>query len=189
MRKPTFLGLPLLRPLALAIASITLAACSDPEQEVQIVSSVEDCNTNTNLTAEQCEIAYQKALAEAQRTAPRYNSQAQCEAEFGYNQCNRSGSFFMPFMAGYMVSSLLNNTSQSYNPVYHYRSGNSSLRNRIMMADGTIIGKAGQSSYKVNSGNLKAKPTVTRTVSRGGFGSVASAKSNWGGGKTSSWGG
>ncbi|TBR38432.1 DUF1190 domain-containing protein [Marinomonas agarivorans] len=181
---------PLLRPLTLAIASITLAACSQPEQDVQIVNSVEDCVDNTTLTADQCQAAYEKALTEAHRTAPRYQSQSHCESEFGYNQCYQTGNnFFVPFMAGWMVSSLLNNASNTYNPVYHYRNSSSSYRDRLMTADGSVIGRAGQKSYKVPSTNLKPKPTVTRTVSRGGFGAVASAKSNWGGGKKSSWGG
>lgn len=180
---------PLLRPLSLAIAAITLAACSEKQEQVQVVSSVEDCAASTSLSQSQCEVAYEKALAEAERTGPKYNSQAACEAEFGYSQCNRSSQgFFMPFMAGYMVSNLLSGGG-GYNPVYQYRNSRSSLNNRIMTADGTMIGRAGQSSYKVASSNLKPKPTVSRTVSRGGFGSVASAKSSWGGGKSSGWGG
>lgn len=180
---------PLLKPLTLAIASITLAACGEKEEQVQIVSSVEDCTANTSLTLAQCEVAYQQALEEAARTGPRYTSQAACEIEFGYDQCNRtSQGFFMPFMAGYMVSNLLNSASYAYNPVYHYRNGRSSYNDRMMMADGTVLGRAGQRSYSVAQSNLKPKATPTRTVSRGGFGSIASAKSSWGGGK-SSWGG
>ncbi|WP_191602318.1 DUF1190 domain-containing protein [Marinomonas algicola] len=182
---------PLMRPLTLAVASITLAACSSSEEEVKMVSSVEDCTASTTMTQAQCEVAYQQALQEAERTGPKYNSQAACEAEFGYDQCNRSsqGSFFTPFMAGFLVSNLLDSgRSNRYNPVYHY-SKSGSYKDRIMTADGQVIGKSGQRSYKVNPSTLKPKPTVSRTVSRGGFGSVASAKSSWGGGKKSSWGG
>ena len=35
----------------------------------------------------ECEAAYQKAQAEAERTGPKYNSNAQCESEFGGGQC------------------------------------------------------------------------------------------------------
>ncbi|MFT2111270.1 DUF1190 domain-containing protein [Marinomonas sp. 2405UD68-3] len=187
--KPSF---PLMRPLTLAVASVTLAACSDSTEEVQIVSSVDDCQASTTLTQDQCEVAYQQALIEAERTGPKYNSQAACEAEFGYDQCNRSsqGSFFTPFMAGFLVSNLLDSgRNRSYNPVYRYPKSSSFSKDRIMMADGRVLGNVGQRSYKVDSSNLKPKPTATRTVSRGGFGSVASAKSSWGGGKKSSWGG
>ena len=191
MRKES-VARPLLKPLTWAVASITLAACSGgSEEEVQVVSSVEDCTASTSLTLAQCEVAYQQALEESARTAPRYTSQAACEAEFGYDQCNRTNQgFFMPFMAGYMVSSLLNRGGgYSNNPVYHYRNRGSSYNDRIMTSDGSVIGRAGQRSYKVSSSDLKPKPSPTRTVSRGGFGSTASAKSSWGGGKSKSWGG
>lgn len=199
MKRSTFINLdsmrkiksttPLMRPLTLAVASITLAACGSSEEEAQIFSSIEDCKADTTLTEAQCEVAYKEALREAERTGPKYSSQAACEAEFGYDQCNRSsqGSYFSPFMTGFLVSSVLNSGNNHYNPVYRYPQRGSA--DRIMTADGRIIGNVGQRSYRVDKSNLKPKPTVTRTVSRGGFGSVASAKSNWGGGKKSSWGG
>ncbi|MBJ7536531.1 DUF1190 domain-containing protein [Marinomonas transparens] len=183
---------PLFRPLTLAVASITLAACGQNEEEVKIVSSVEDCTANTTLTTEQCEVAYKQAVAEAVRTGPRYTSQRQCEEDFGYDQCvsPRSSSTFMPMFTGFMIGNLLSsNRGYGYNPVYQYRNSNSSSRNSLMTADGSIIGRAGQRSYKVSPNELKPKPRVTRTVSRGGFGAVASAKSSWGGGKSKGWGG
>ncbi|TDO98257.1 DUF1190 domain-containing protein [Marinomonas balearica] len=178
------------RPLTLAIASITLAACSQPDEEVKIVASVDDCKANTSLTLEQCEVAYKQALEEAVRTGPRYGSQRQCEEDFGYDQCVRpqSSGFFMPMFTGFMIGNMLSNRSYTYNPVYQYRNSGS-YRNRLMTADGTVVGMPGKRSYHVPPSTLKPKPKVTRTVSRGGFGSVASAKSSWGGGKSKGWGG
>jgi len=182
-------------PLALGITVATLAGCGNQE-EVNVVSSVEECASKTELNLEECEAAYQKAVAEAERTGPKYNSRAQCEAEFGRGQCgaSRSGSVFMPMMAGFMVGQMLSGSNNyggaSYNPVYRYNRPYSSLHNRIMTADGTVIGRPGQSSYRVSKSSMKSTPTVPRTVSRGGFGSVASAKSSWGGGRRSGgWGG
>ncbi|BFM48994.1 DUF1190 domain-containing protein [Marinomonas sp. THO17] len=182
---------PLFRPLALAVASMTLAACGETEEEVTIVSSVDDCIANTSLSAQQCEVAYKKAVAEAVRTGPRYTSMWQCEEDFGYNQCvaPQSSNFFMPMLTGFMIGNLLNNREYSYNPIYQYRNARSSSRNSLMTADGTIIGLPGKTTYRVPPSELKPKPKVTRTVSRGGFGAVASAKSSWGGGKSKGWGG
>ncbi len=182
------------RHLALGMAVATLAGCSNQE-EVSIVNSVAECAANTELNIGECEAAYQKALDEAERTGPKYNSNAQCETEFGPGQCtqSRSGGIFMPMMTGFMVGQMLSGNNRyrgsSFNPVYRYNRPNSSLHNRIMTADGTVIGTSGQRSYRVDKSTMKAKPTATRTISRGGFGSVASAKSNWGGGRSSSWGG
>jgi uncharacterized protein YgiB involved in biofilm formation len=175
--------------LALGIA-VALTGCSQTEQ-VKIVKSVEDCIASTELTPQECEITYQRALAEAERTGPKYNNANACETEFGYGQCQRSsGGFFMPFMAGYMVSSLMSNRQQAFNPVYRYQGANSRNRNKIMTADGSVLGQNSNGSYTTNKSSVsKRKPTISRTVSRGGFGSTASAKSNWGGGKSRSWGG
>lgn len=193
--KPSFI----VKPIALGISAAILAACGDDRQEVVFVNNVEDCTNNTELNAAQCEAAYQKALEEAEKTGPKYRSLASCESEFGPQQCvqNSSGSFFMPFMAGFIVNQLLfdrdrNYYGGAYNPVYRYNRPYSRYHDTLMLADGTSLGKYGKKKFKVDKSATKAKPKVARTVSRGGFGSVASAKSNWGGGKSSSskgWGG
>lgn len=182
-------------PLAIGIAVTALASCSSQE-EVMVANSPEECAATTELSLVECEAAYQRAQAEAERTGPKYNSITQCESEFGGGQCRQShsGGFFMPMMSGFMIGRMLSGSSSYggsvYNPVYRYNNRYSSQNNRIMTADGTVIGKAGQRSYRVNKSTMKSKPTVTRTVSRGGFGAMASAKSSWGGGKKSGgWGG
>ncbi len=178
-------------PLALGITAIALASCSSQE-EVMVVNSPEECVTSSELSLVECQAAYQKAQEEAERTAPKYTSNVDCESEFGSGQCiqSRSGGVFMPMMTGFMIGQMLSgNRGYGYNPVYRYNRPRSLNHNRIMTADGTVIGKSGQKSYRVNKSSMKAKPTVTRTVSRGGFGSMASAKSNWGGGRSRGWGG
>ncbi len=183
-----------LNPLALGIAVVSLTSCSSQE-EVMVVNSPEECVATSGLTLVECEAAYQKAQAEAERTGPKYNSSGECESEFGSGQCTqtRSGGYFMPMMTGFMMGRMLSGGGYSgygYNPVYRYNRPYSAQHNKIMTADGTVIGSPGQSSYRVDKNTLKSKPTVTKTVSRGGFGSTASAKSSWGGGKKSGgWGG
>jgi len=186
---------PVLKPLAVGIAAATLAGCSSDEEMI-IVTSIDDCEVETGMTLEQCEVAYKKALAEAERTGPKYPTINQCESEFGAGQCREtsSGNFFMPFMAGWLVAEALDDVDdyyrRSYSPVYRYNRPYSTYHNRIMLADGDVIGEYGKKSYKVSKAQITPKPTVSKTVSRGGFGSVASAKSSWGGGsRSSSWGG
>lgn len=182
--------MPKLKPLVAAIATL-LVGCSN-KQEAQLVQSVEDCLQNTDFSETECETAYQNALAEAENTAPKYQSMNQCETEFGPQQCTRSSSgFFMPFMAGYLMSSLLDSGRNHYNPVYHYR-GRGPYSGKILSADGRVLGRAGSRSYNVSRDVLtKPMPTVRKTVSRGGFGAQAAAKSNWGGStrRSGGWGG
>lgn len=178
------------RPLALGVAAAALVGCA-PKEEVKVVSSIEDCVDNTRLDEQQCEAAYKKALAEAERTGPKYRRERLCESEF--DSCQQTGSgMWMPLMTGFMVASMLDNRDRHhgyYNPVYRYSRPHSNYYNRLMTADGEVIGRYGRSSYTVDRSSTRSKPTVTRTVSRGGFGSVASAKSSWGGGRSGGWGG
>lgn len=181
--KPAFT----LKPLTLMIATL-VAGCSQPTESVKLVTSVDDCKQNTDLTEADCIAAYEKALAESERTAPKYSQRQVCEAEFGYDQCHQhSSGFFMPFMTGYLVGSVLGN---AYNPVYTYRNRHSSHYNKVMTADGRVMGRAGAHQFRVPKNTITKKmPTVRKTAARGGFGSIASAKSNWGTRRAGSWGG
>lgn len=180
------------KPLALAIAALTLASCTQKEK-VLFVKDANDCDAKTSMTIEQCKAAYQSALTAAKDTAPKYKSERECETDFGNGQCLRYNSdLFMPVMAGFMVSQLISDRSGLYqhNPGFLYRNRYNPHREKIVTADGRVLGNPNASSYNVSKSALKPKPKVTRTVSRGGFGSTAAAKSNWGGGKSrGGWGG
>jgi len=182
----------ILAPVSLAV----IASCSGgaKEEQVNFVASVDECVKTTDLSQAECDAAYKDAVKEANATAPRYQNERDCAAEFG--SCESRGGFFMPFMAGYIVSGLVSdsmNRNRGYGssyPTYMYRGGGQ-YRNKIMTSDGYVVGSPGQRSYSMPKEALKPKPAVTRTISRGGFGATASAKSNWGSSKSSSrsWGG
>ncbi|WP_018416957.1 DUF1190 domain-containing protein [Teredinibacter turnerae] len=188
--------------LAVAIAAVVAAGCS-MKQEAKIFTSVDECESDANYTQAECAAAYEKALADARKTAPRYSSRSDCEYEFGPGSCQNYssgpgiGSYFIPAMAGFMIGQALQHRSNgyygpAYNPVfYHYDGGYN--RNRAPVwttADGTTLGNGSKRSVNVGKSTFKPKPAVTRTMSRGGFGSTASAKSSWGGSSRSGgWGG
>lgn len=187
---PLRLGSFLLKPLALATAAIA-AGCSQ-QQETLLVKSVDDCTERTALNADQCQSAYQQAMAESERSGPRFSRESYCEEEFGRDQCRQtSQGSFIPFMAGFLVANALDAFDRRYyhHPAYEYRG--SRYRDKLILSDGSILGRSGSGKYSVPRDTLKTKmPKATRTVSRGGFGSKASAKSNWGGGSRSrGWGG
>lgn len=181
------------KPIALGIAAIFLSACGD-EQEASVYTNVDDCTGANPEFAEQCQAAYEDALREAERTGPKYNSQRDCESEFGNNQCNyvqrESGSFFMPFMAGYMLSNLMSPRGYYSQPMFTSYSRYSPYRNRWIGADGYDFGDYRRRNMRVSENALKPKPTVTKTMKRGGFGSSVRAKSSWGSSsKKGGWGG
>ena len=182
------------KPLALGIAAIFLSACGEEKEQATIYTNADECAAANPSMVEQCQAAYQQALAEAERTAPKYNSAQDCETDFGANQChvvrNESGSFFMPFMAGYMLSNLLSPRGYYSQPMFTSYSGYSPYRHRWVGADGYDFGDYRQRSMRVNKDAFKPKPAPVKTMSRGGFGSSVRAKSSWGSSSSkSSWGG
>jgi len=181
------------KPLALGVASVFLSACADDRQEATIYKNADECANKNPEYAQQCETAYKEALAEAERTGPKYDTQRDCESEFGNNQCRNvvrnSGSFFMPFMAGYMLSNLMSPNRYSHQPMFTSYSPYSSYRYRWIGAGGYDYGDLRKRNHRVRPDAFKPKPAVTKTMKRGGFGSTVRAKSNWGSSKKSGWGG
>jgi uncharacterized protein YgiB involved in biofilm formation len=69
-------------------------------------------------------------------------------------------------------------------------SRNSSYRNRWVGAGGQDFGDNRRRTMRVSEKALKPKPTVNKTISRGGFGSSVRAKSSWGNSsRRGGWGG
>lgn len=182
------------KPLALSVATIFLAACADDRQEAVVYKNAQDCISQNPSHVEQCQTAYQQSLEEAERTGPKYANMQDCEGEFGSNQCRYverpSGSFFMPFMAGYMLSNLLSPNPYRYQPMFTSYSPYSPFRNRWIGAGGYDYGDVGKRNYRVRPDAFKPKPSVTSTMKRGGFGSSVRAKSSWGSAsRKTGWGG
>ncbi|WP_034475303.1 DUF1190 family protein [Aestuariibacter salexigens] len=181
-----------LKPISAGVAAVVLSGCGD-RQEAFIYSSVDECVNDNPEYATQCQSAYQQALEEARRTGPKYNSEYDCEYEFGANQCRvqdvGGGSFWMPMMAGFMIGNLVSNRSYYYQPMYTSYSRYSPLRYRWMMADGRDYGDLRTRKVRVREDAFKPKPAVNRTIKRGGFGSSVRAKSSWGSSRSSGWGG
>ncbi len=182
------------KPIVLAVAAGTLVACSDPTEETQVYRSAEDCISGNPDQVEQCELAYKDAVNEAVKSGPKYSSMQACIQDFGPDSCNsyttqNNQSIFMPFIAGYMFSSILNGGYRSA-PLYTSYSRHSPAYGKWSSTDGVLYGSSNSNKVRVNDNAFKPKPTVRRTMSRGGFGSTIAAKSRFGG-KTSrsSWGG
>jgi uncharacterized protein YgiB involved in biofilm formation len=195
------------RPLAVSMSVVFLSACGEEPEIASIYTSVDECSSNNPNYMQECKVAYQEAKDEALRTGPKFLGQADCEFEFGQDNCeyvarteepvpgntnannqSSSGSFFMPLMAGYMMGNMLGGNSrnrQFSQPMYTSNSRNSALRGRWFGATGKDYGSQRNRSAKVYSSDFKPKPTVNNTVKRGGFGkSVARTQAS-----SRSWGG
>ena len=182
--------------LSVAVVSAMLAGCGDTE-DATIYQGVDDCSGDNPDFAEQCKAAYEYALEEAGRTGPKYNTENECSQEFGANACVQAprSNWFMPAMTGFMFARMMTNNRPYYSqPMYSSRYSGSIFHDRWVSSDGQDYGSSRykKSTVKVGRDQMKPKPTATKTMSRGGFGSTVSAKSSWGSSKSSSsksWGG
>ena len=187
------------RPLYLGISSLLLAACGEQDYSAIVAESVDDCVNSTSLDIQQCEIAYQQALSEAQRTGPQFFNEQDCEWEFGMDNCyqDNDSSFFFPMMSGYLIADKLFDHKKKrykgyYTPLFGYKKPGSSFSNKYMFADGSVLGRMNKNRFRVSESAFKPKPTFSRTVKRGGFGKVAAQKVKINQRKTTrsrSWGG
>lgn len=183
-------------PVTVAFAGAVLSGCSDNTQEATIYQSLDDCIDDNPNYSQECRAAYQYALEEAERTAPKYRTEYDCVAEFGIDACVQSprNNWFMPAMAGFMFGRMMDSDRGYYSqPMFRSYYPGSIFYDRWTTADGYDYGRSSykKSKVRVNREQIKPKPTVSRTISRGGFGSTVSAKSSWSKSSSGSksWGG
>ncbi|MEZ8143343.1 hypothetical protein A1OK_18615 [Enterovibrio norvegicus FF-454] len=181
-----------------AVPSVTVAAivlvsgCSDNGKEMNIYANVTDCVDDNPGYSSECRAAYQDAVDDAASTAPKYNSQDDCASEFGYENCVRApqNNWFMPAMAGFMFGQAINNRSYYHQPMFSSSYPGSRYYGDWVSSDGYSYGrKSKYSKVYVPKDHLKQKPAVTKTISRGGFGSKVAAKSSWSRSSSKGWGG
>lgn len=200
-----------LRLVLMAAAVPALAAC-DSEPSGRVMTSLEECKTQTEVSVAECEAGYQKAQAEHQRLAPRFDSQLQCNDQFGACQplqdSNTGSQSWVPpmtgFLLGYAVSEVIDEigdarkrkdckrydaTGRATNHCNNYRvSGYVPLyrdyrSGDFIKPDGKSAGdRGGLVKGKVGNTSL---PTRAITVSRSGFGSSASARGGFGSSRSS----
>lgn len=186
-------------PFTAAIAGLSLSGCGDDSKDMVVYKSVADCANENPGYEQECEAAYESALKEAQRTAPKYRSIADCSVDFGPEMCQHTSSndWVMPAMAGFMFAKLMNNNRSYYSqPLFSSTYVGSPFYHVWTTSNGHTYGNSSYrtSHIRVSHEQMKPKPTVNRTISRGGFGSTVSAKSSWGGASShrssrSGWGG
>lgn len=186
-------------------AGTTLAACGQPQQRAVPnaqaqeraaaasaaatgeaaaetgFASLQDCKDAAPVGVD-CDAAWAEAQAAHAATAPAFQTQAECEAQWGDGQCQttqRNGSsMFMPLLAGMLLGRALGGGFGGSRPMYRDRAG------------GYYGGGAGGRTYYGNGGfgggRFQPGPNASRsagispsrtTTARGGFGSSASGRS------------
>ncbi|WP_031570119.1 DUF1190 domain-containing protein [Rheinheimera texasensis] len=168
-----------------------LASCSSEEPVTTAVyKDAEECAAFYN-PPESCKAEFAKAEALHQQVAPKYQTQAECEADFGTGNCPQpqqqqasSGGFFMPMMMGFLAGQMLNKSSSAKQyvptqPLYKSKDDLSTFRT----ANNQPVARQ---TGPVNVMPSRMQVAPGKMVNRGGFGAQAQRRSDQ---QSSSFGG
>ncbi|WP_042868014.1 DUF1190 family protein [Dickeya poaceiphila] len=169
-------------PVALAVSTVfILTGCEKSDETVTLYQNADDCSRANPSMKDQCTATYNKALKEAERTAPKYATREECVAAFGENQCTQSGStttaapqqsgsFWMPLMAGFMMGKLMGGNNVAQQPVFRPNTPNNPASGSYVDASGKNYGSTTGHTITVPKDAMTPKPTSSITTTRGGFG-------------------
>lgn len=179
----------------LTVSAFALSACQE-DGEAQSFKNVEQCISASKVleakfTELDCRNGFAAALAENEKSAPRYDAMQLCEQEHGASACvaeqrSDGSSVFMPIMMGYMMGSWMADNDRdryrhNYVPMYPMKSGGYST------STGYYASSFGNKSYASPSA-LSAKPAATFKSAPMSKVSIA-ARGGFGGARTSGFGG
>ncbi|MGK2946268.1 MAG: DUF1190 family protein [Candidatus Malihini olakiniferum] len=174
-----------LAPVALAIsAAFILAGCEQTDETVSMYQNADDCSAANPSMSVQCAKAYNNALKEAEKTAPKYASKEDCVAEFGETQCipvpdqagiaaqlTQTSSSWMPLMAGYMMGRMMSGGTGAQQPLFSSHAPVSPIKGQFVDASGKSYGSSASGrTVTVPKTALAPKPATTNTITRCGFG-------------------
>ena len=190
-----------LRLVLMGGAALTLGACDNPV-EVGIFETVEQC-TVMGYSQSNCESAIADARKEHVKSAPKYASRADCEAEFGRCEPGPTasqqppqgpqnpqgpqgtpggeqsafggGSFFMPLLAGYMMGQMMGGNRYSGQPLYRPQAGAAGGTGLYTGAGTQVATKPGLARMPQSAFTNAA--AGSSTLQRGGFGARAQSVS------------
>ncbi|MFP9229084.1 DUF1190 family protein [Pectobacterium cacticida] len=185
---------PRLAPVALAVSAVFfLAGCEQTDETVSLYQNADDCSAANPSMSAQCTTAYNNALKEAEKTAPKYATKEDCIAEFGEAQCVQTpaqasmaaesqqggGMSWMPLMAGYMMGRMMGGGAGfAQQPLFSPKTPASPANGQFVDAAGKNYGNATTGrTMTVPKTALAPKPVTTSTITRGGFGETV-AKQN-----------
>ncbi|AIA69345.1 DUF1190 family protein [Pectobacterium atrosepticum] len=185
-----------LAPVALAVSAVFfLAGCEQTDETVSLYQNADDCSSANPSMSAQCTTAYNNALKEAEKTAPKYATKEDCVAEFGEAQCTQTpapaqagmaaepqqsgGMSWMPLMAGYMMGRMMGGGAGfAQQPLFSPKTPASPANGQFVDAAGKNYGNAATGrTVTVPKTALAPKPATTSTITRGGFGETV-AKQN-----------
>lgn len=168
--------------LLMGTAPLLFSACQRTAPvEVQdgLYTSVETCAQAVGDTAT-CRIAFEQAKLQSADTAPQYSSREACEAEFPAEECveqktSTGHSFIGPLMAGFFLSSMLNNNRGGL--AQQTPQASPAFRDNRL---GWLRPNGAPGAGRAGMAPVSATPDRAVTANRGGFGRSATGRSTGG---------
>ncbi len=162
--------------LLMGASLIALSACEEPKVDASVYDSLQQCIDDPSVPSQQCEQSYKEARGQHAAVAPKYSSEADCQADFGAGQCEKApyrtssgGSIFMPLMMGYMMGSMIGGRrSMMSQPLYRSARSPKSFRTADNRNVGSTTGRTRVARSATSRPSFKSS-----TMRRGGFGASA----------------
>jgi uncharacterized protein YgiB involved in biofilm formation len=134
-----------------------------------------------DMTAAQCQTAYDQAQKDSAANAPKFGDQQSCEERYGVSQCvprndnNGGGSFFTPLLTGFIVGQALSNMGGGYYgaPMYRDRNGTYYGGGGYPLSRDYVTGRTRVRTDSFNAPEMRTPTRVqsrSSVISRGGFG-------------------
>lgn len=190
--------------LMVPTATMLLAGCGEQRETALVYADPSECASGGFNSPEQCQADYAEAKALHPLTAPKFEAQADCEAEFGAGKCepapaSSGGSFFMPMMMGYMMGQLMNrgaaapqNLQQQSRQENSNYAGGAAGASRAIRTQPLYKGRDDYNNFRTSNnvkldkgiGPIQLKPSQVQpqfgqVVRRGGMGTQAASRSGF----------
>jgi uncharacterized protein YgiB involved in biofilm formation len=120
----------------MATVGFSMSACGSPQSSIPVAAaepvlaytSLDECRAANDIPDEECVVASTVAGQQADASGPRYATQAECEGQWGPEQCrplnSGGGSFFGPLATGFIIGQLMNGGGyRGGGPLYRDRNG------------------------------------------------------------------
>jgi uncharacterized protein YgiB involved in biofilm formation len=155
----------------LGTGALALVFFGESKEEVLTYESVEACIAAAVQDEATCRAEYDKAKALQEEVAPRYQRSSTCYADFGNDRCYQrqtsTGSFWLPFMVGYMLAPRGTSAAIYSQPLYRSRNN----PRQFYTSGGVGVGNVSRDGRAQVAKSQVSQPRArTRTVARGGFG-------------------
>ncbi len=76
--------------MMMGVSLIALTACEEPKVDAAVFESLQQCYDDPSVNNDRCKVNYKEAQGQHAAVAPKYSSEADCQADFGTGRCEKA---------------------------------------------------------------------------------------------------